>query len=105
MVFKFLEPWTGGRVGKIVSEEADICGRRAKLPERLRENEFERFCKEYESFVDVKDAYNRFDAYWDHEEARTEFSKMARLKFPLLFRALFKSFRSDLIKAFFAKLV
>jgi ABC-type multidrug transport system fused ATPase/permease subunit len=105
MVFKFLEPWTGGRVSKIVSEEADICGRRARLPERLREDEFDRFCKEYESFIDVKDAYNRFDAYWDHEEARTEFSKMARMKFPLLFRALFKSFRSDLLKAFFAKLV
>jgi ABC-type multidrug transport system fused ATPase/permease subunit len=105
MVFKLLgDRFAGARVGKIVSQEADTCGRRSRLPERLREDEFENFCKDYGGFIDVEDAYKRFSAYWDHEEARTEFSKMARLKFPLLFRALFKAFRSDLLKAFFAKL-
>ena len=104
MVFKLLgDRFAGARVGKIVSQEADTCGRRSRLPERLREDEFENFCKDYGRFIDAEDAYNRFSAYWDHEEARTVFSKMARLKFPLLFRALFKAFRSDLLKAFFDK--
>jgi ABC-type multidrug transport system fused ATPase/permease subunit len=106
MVLKALtDRFTGSRVGKIVSQEADLCGSRARLPERLREDQVENFCKEYGGFIDVEDAFNRFDAYWDHEEARTEFSKMAKLKFPLLFRALFKAFRADLFKAFIAKLV
>jgi ATP-binding cassette, subfamily C (CFTR/MRP), member 1 len=98
-MFRCFDPITGGRVSEIVSQES---GNKASLPLSKYDDKFERFCENYESFIDVADAHERFSGNWEREnDSAGEASKEKRV----LLRALLKSFYGDLLKAFFSKLV
>ena len=108
MVFRCLDPITGGRVSEIVAQESKLCGDKAKdsLPLSKEYDKFEKFCEDYKGFIDVTDAYEKFAGNWERQKALA--SKNSTLqeerRIPLILQALYKSFTGDLLKAFFSKL-
>jgi ABC-type multidrug transport system fused ATPase/permease subunit len=100
-------PITGGRVGEIVSQESKRCPSKDKdsLPSSLNEDKFEKFCETYKGFIDVADSHEKFIGHWEREKKLAGETLNEKRRFPLLLRALVKSFNVDLLKAFFSKLV
>ena len=111
MVFRLfccLDPITGGRVGEIVSQESKLCGKKNdkdSLPLSLEEDKFEKFCETYKGYIDVGDANEKFMKNWEGQKKDAGETLTDERRFPLILRALVKSFRGDLLKAVFSKLV
>jgi ABC-type multidrug transport system fused ATPase/permease subunit len=105
MVFSCFHPITGGRVGEIVAQESKLCGGKDSLPLSKEQDKFEKFCETYKDFIDVADAYEKFLGNWEHQKAAAGDTLRDKRRYPLILRALFKSFTGDLLKAFFSKLV
>lgn len=97
MVFTCLDSITGGRVGEIVAQESKRGGSgSASLPmSKKDEDKFEKFCETYKDFSDVSGAYESFSSHWEGEKGSGS---------PRILRALYRSFKVDFWKAFFAKL-
>jgi ATP-binding cassette subfamily C (CFTR/MRP) protein 1 len=105
MVFSFFDPITGGRVGEIVAQESKSNRGRTSLPmSKGDEDKLEKFCETYKDFIDVSAAYETFSSYWEIEKTVAGDTLLEERRYPLILRALYKSFPGDFWKAFFAKM-
>jgi len=105
MVFGCLDPITGGCVSEIVAQESKGGGHKALLPaSKGDEDKFEKFCETYKDFIDVSAAYETFSANWEKQKTAAGDTLLAERRYPLILRALYKSFPGDFWKAFWAKM-
>ncbi|GAX23747.1 hypothetical protein FisN_12Hh325 [Fistulifera solaris] len=95
-------PITGGRVSEVVNQEAALCKSSSCLPTSNKENKVDKFCKDYEDFINVSDAHKIFISNWEQEKKKTE--QPDEKPYKMLLRCLWTSFRYDFFKAFFSKL-
>jgi len=105
MVCGCFDPITGGRVSEIVAQQSKGGGRNASLPmSKNDEDKFEKFCENHKDFIDVSAVYNIFSSYWEREKMVAGTTLLEKRRYPLILRALYKSFTGDFWKAFCAKM-
>ena len=106
-MFSCFHPFTGGRVGEIVSQQSKCCGGKNKdsLPLSRDEDKFEKFCDTYKGFIDVAAAHDAFKLNWELEKKTAGETFKETRRFPILGRVLVKTFKGDLLKATLSKLV
>jgi ATP-binding cassette, subfamily C (CFTR/MRP), member 1 len=105
MVFGFFDQVTGGRISEIVAQESKSCkGSKDSLPLSKDEDKFEKFCETYKNYIDVGDAYQKFADNWERQKAAAGDTLLDKRRYPLILRALYKSFPGDFWKAFLAKM-
>jgi ABC-type multidrug transport system fused ATPase/permease subunit/HSP20 family molecular chaperone IbpA len=98
-------PITGGRVSEIISQVAKQNRNKNALPVSKEEDKIEKFYEDYKDFIDVNDAYERFNVNWEYQILAAGGDLDENTKVPVLRRALTKSFSEDFYKAAAAKLV
>ena len=105
MVFGFINQVTGGRINEVVAQESKLCkGSKYSLPLSRDEDKFEKFCETYKNYIDVGGAYQRFADNWEFQKAAAGDTLLDKRRYPLILRALYKSFPDDFWKAFCAKM-
>lgn len=105
MVFRCFDPITGGRIDQVAWQESKPCGRKDSLPLSKEDDKFEKFCSDYSNFIDVSDSYEKFAVNWEKQKAAAGDTLLAPRRYPLILRALYRSFTHDLMMAFCGKLV
>jgi ABC-type multidrug transport system fused ATPase/permease subunit len=103
-MFRCFAPLTGGRVSDIINQESKRAGRKDLLPLSEEENEIEKFAEKYKDFIDVTNAYEKFNGNWEVMKSKAS-DPTRKQRVPVLFYALFKSFNDDFFKAVCSKLV
>ena len=106
MVFGCFAPITGGRVSEIVHQETGCCRpSKDSLPLSQRQDKVEKFCNDYENFVNVAAAHERFIGFWQVEKKEAAALPNGKKSTKPILRALYKSFWGDLYKATVSKLI
>ena len=106
MVFGCFAPITGGRVSEIVQQETGCCQpSKDSLPLSQRQDKVDKFCDDYQDFVNVAAAHERFIGFWKVEKKKAASLPADKKSTKPIHRALYKSFWGDLLKAMVSKLV
>lgn len=106
MVFGCFAPITGGRVGEIIHQETGCCRpSKDSLPLSKRQDKVDKFCDDYQDFVNVGAAHERFIRFWQVEKKNAASLPSDKKSTKPILRALYKSFWGDLLKAALSKLI
>jgi hypothetical protein len=99
-----VDPITGGRVSEIVKQQNKF-GCSWCLPLSQEEDKFVDFCDTYKGFIKVPSAYETFFEKWESAKSKNPPSSAdGKKKSNILLRALYSSFKGDLLKAFLGKI-